>query len=160
MNELVNTYYRENYNALVKKVKNRAGSPENAEDVVQEAFTRALKYFDSYLPHLKFEKWFGVILSNTLKDYQNDSRMAGLTKNIDDAIDELEPIIPNHIKDHFRNHMDKLSAHKASYNKEIIRLNILFGYSPKEISELLGLAQSTVRNSLSTFTKEVMEIYG
>ena len=159
MNELVNNYYRENYDALVKKVKNRAGSPENAEDVVQEAFTRALKYFDSYLPHLQFERWFGVILSNTLKTYQNECRMAGLTKNIDDALDELEPVVPDHIKDHFRNHMDKLSNSKGSYNKEIIRLHILFGYTSKEISELLGISNGAVRNSISAFTKEVVGIY-
>lgn len=158
MNEVVDKYYRENYDLLVKRVKSRAGSQENAEDVVQEAFTRALKYYKSCSNN--FERWFSVILSNTLKDHQKDLRLAGLTKSIDDSLNELEPIIPNHVKDLFRAHMDKLSAHKASYNKEIIRLNILFGYNSKEISQLLGLANGTVRNSLSMFTKEVQEIYG
>lgn len=157
MNEVVNNYYKENYDLLVKRVKNRAGSVENAEDVVQEAFTRALKYYKSC--SIDFDRWFKVILSNTLKDYQKDSRMAGLTKNIDDVVGELEPIIPDHVKDIFRGHMDRLSLLKPSFNKEIIRLNVLFGYGPNEIAELLGLAKSTVKNSLSQFTKEVKEIY-
>lgn len=157
MNEVICNYYKENYDLLVKRVKSRAGSAENAEDVVQEAFTRALKYYGSC--SIDFDRWFSVILSNTLKSYQKDLRLAGLTKNIDDAIDELEPVIPDHVKELFRDHMDRLSLLKPSFNKEIIRLNILFGYTPSEIAEVLGLTRKTVSNNLSLFTKEVKEIY-
>jgi len=158
MNKVVDKYYRENYESLVKRTKNAAGSIENSEDIVQEAFSRALKYFDSC--SIDFDRWFKVILSRVLKDHQRDSRLAGLTKNIDDTIDELEPIIPDHIKDFFRDHMNKLSLTKPSYNKEIIRLNILFGYDPKEISESLDVSIKIVKNNLYLFSKEVKEIYG
>jgi RNA polymerase sigma-70 factor (ECF subfamily) len=158
MNETIDKYYRENYDLLVKRVKNRAGSPENAEDVVQEAFSRAIKYFNSCSSN--FDRWFSVILSNTLKDYQKELRLGGLTKNIDDAINELEPIIPNHIKDHFRAHMDQLANAKTSCSKEVIKLHILYGYTSKEIAEILGLSNGYVKNNISLFTKEVGEMYG
>lgn len=158
MNEVVDKYYRENYENLVKRTKNRLGSTEDAEDAVQNAFVNALKYYESCT--IDFDRWFKVILSNSCKKVERERRAGGLTRNIDDVLEELEPVIPDHIKDFFRLHMDRLSLTKASYNKEIIRLNILFGYEPKEISELLGLARSTVRNSLLAFNKEVKEIYG
>lgn len=158
MDKVIDAYYRENYDDLVKKLTYRLGNTQNAEDAVQEAFTRAVKYYESC--NVDFTRWFRVLLSNVIKDAQKDLRMAGLTKNIDDVVEELEPIIPNHVKDYFRNHVDRLSGEKKSYNKEIIRLHVLFGYTTKEVSEALGLSHSTVRNSLVEFTKEVKEIYG
>lgn len=159
MNKVIDTYYRENFNLLVKRCGGRLGSVQDGEDAVQETFLRAIKYFESYDSRVKFAKWFEGILANVVRDSQREIRMAGLTKNIDEAIDELEPTIPDHVKDHFRNHMDLLSKHKASYDKEVVRLHILFGYTSKEISQLLGLANGTVRNSISCFCKEVQEIY-
>lgn len=158
MNKIIDAYYRENYDALVKRLSYRLGTRENAEDTVQEAFTRAVKYYESC--SVDFDRWFKVLLANAVKDAQGDMRMAGLTKSIDDATDELEPIIPDHVKDFFRGHMDKLSLTKPSYNKEVVRLNILFGYDPREISEQLDLSINFVKNSLKAFTKEVKEIYG
>lgn len=157
MNETVNTYYRENYDKLVKKIKSRVDRPEDAEDVVQEAFGRALKYFNSCSSD--FDRWFKVILSNSLKDYQRESKLGGITKNIDDVMDELEVIIPNHIKDHFRNHMDDLSRGKSSYDREIMRLHILFGYNHKEISQILGITTKTVQRHLLLLMAEILELY-
>jgi RNA polymerase sigma factor (sigma-70 family) len=158
MNKVIDAYYRENYDALVKRLSYRLGTRENAEDTVQEAFTRAVKYYESC--SVDFDRWFKVLLANAVKDAQGDIRTAGLTKSIDDATDELEPIIPNHIKDLFRDHMGALSKTKPSFNTEVIRLNILFGYTPREISEQLNLSINVVTNNLVAFTKEVKEIYG
>jgi RNA polymerase sigma factor (sigma-70 family) len=158
MNKVVDTYYRENYDALVKRLSYRLGTRENAEDAVQEAFARAIKYFESC--NIDFDRWFKVLLANVVKAAQNDLRMAGLAKSIDDSLEELEPIVPDHVKDLFRNHMDRLANGKASFTKEIIRLHILFGYNSKEIAGLVGLTNGSVRNVLTDFTKEVQEIYG
>ena len=38
----IEDYYAKNWNRLVKSYTSRCGNPHDAEDVVQEAFTRAL----------------------------------------------------------------------------------------------------------------------
>lgn len=157
MNKVVDTYYRENYNALIKRSKNRLGSIQDAEDAVQDAFVNALKYFESC--SIDFDRWFKVILSNACKKVEREKRAAGLTKSIDDAMDEVEPHIPDHIKDHFRNHMEQLANAKVSYNKEVVRLHILYGYTSKEISELLGISNDLAKKNISLFVQEVREIY-
>src|SRR3546814_8875926 len=98
MNKVIDAYYRENYDSLVKRLSYRLGTRENAEDTVQEAFTRAVKYYESC--SVDFDRWFKVLLANAVKDAQGDIRTAGLTKSIDDATDELEPIIPNRSEEH------------------------------------------------------------
>jgi len=45
MNKQLERFYKTNYLTLIKRVSHRAGGPYNAEDVVQEAFVRALKYW-------------------------------------------------------------------------------------------------------------------
>src|SRR3546814_15218451 len=87
MNKVIDAYYRENYDALVKRLSYRLGTRENAEDTVQEAFTRAVKYYESC--SVDFDRWFKALLANAVKDAQGDIRTAGLTKSIDDATDEI-----------------------------------------------------------------------
>jgi RNA polymerase sigma-70 factor (ECF subfamily) len=40
------------------------GNPADAGDVVQEAFIRAMRYFESYDPTMPFEAWLNTILRN------------------------------------------------------------------------------------------------
>jgi len=66
--KVIEDYYRKNFKRLVNISRGRAGSYHNAEDVVQEAFTRALKYHKSYNPAMTaFDAWFSRILDNSLR---------------------------------------------------------------------------------------------
>jgi RNA polymerase sigma-70 factor (ECF subfamily) len=40
------------------------GNPADAGDVVQEAFLRAMRYFENYDKTLPFEAWFNAIMRN------------------------------------------------------------------------------------------------
>jgi RNA polymerase sigma-70 factor (ECF subfamily) len=157
MNTIIDEYYRENYEQLIKRLSYRLGSPENAEDAVQEAFTRAVKYYKSCTSD--FDRWFKVIMSNVVKDFQKEIRLAGLTKSIEDSYEELDPIVTDHIRACFRSHMEKLSDSKRSFDKEILRLNILFGYNRKEIAQILGISDRTVKRKLDFLIAEVQELY-
>ena len=61
--DIIEEFYKENFDKLVVQLSRRAGSLENAEDIVQEAFLRALTYKDAYNPKLnQFSTWFNGIL--------------------------------------------------------------------------------------------------
>ena len=152
------TYFKENYDALVKKIVRRAGSPENAEDVVQEAFFRAMKYWDSYSPEQKLGAWLNTIMVNACRDHLKNDRMLGMTVEIsDDQFDPVELPLTDH--DTLRQ-VQKLMRKKSYPQSEIIRLYYFKGYKPIEIKEILDVKHGTVRQTVLRFKEEVQEKLG
>lgn len=151
-------YFQKEYNTLIKKVARRAGSPENAEDVVQEAFFRACKYWSSYNPETKLGAWFNTILNNACKDKMREDRMMGMTVDIDD--ENLEPVVVEEIDHGAIAHIKKLIHGKNESQKEILRLYYEKGYKPTEIKEILDAEYGTIRQTIWRFKEEVKEKLG
>ena len=85
--KLIEDYYRENFDSLVIRTINKAGGKANAEDIVQEAFTRALTYYTSYVPDIyEFGAWFSRILDNTSKDFHRVEKNKGMVIDVDEDL--------------------------------------------------------------------------
>lgn len=96
-NEVIGKYYEEEYANLVRRITFRAGSPENAEDIVQEAFTLAIKYFNSYDPEADFGGWFDAILNNATRKFKRDERLYGMCEEFEEEEHEgLEMDVLHH----------------------------------------------------------------
>lgn len=78
-------YYAENFDTLVKRYANRSGSVQNAEDVVQEAFARALKYLPTFDGKKPLENWFSRILQNSFREFRIAERNYGMNMTNEDA---------------------------------------------------------------------------
>lgn len=160
VNEEINKYYRENYDLLVKRMKNKLSSQQDAEDVVQEAFTRALQYYESFNPRVSpLDVWFNRILTNCFKRFSTERRLGGLTKNLEDSLDQIEPTLENFISKMTSREVIKLILLKPDDQKEILSLNITFGYKPEEISILTGKSSGYIKKSLNKFLNEMKEVY-
>jgi RNA polymerase sigma-70 factor (ECF subfamily) len=61
---LVQRYHKQAYNAAYRLTGNHA----DAEDLTQEAFVRAFRFFDTYRRDLPFENWLFRIISNLFVD--------------------------------------------------------------------------------------------
>lgn len=155
--DVLEVYYRENYNTLIKRLNSRLGSMQDAEDVVQEAFYNAFKYHKSCV--IDLDRWFNVILTNTRKKFESERRLGGLTKNIDDCLHELDPIISDHIGTLTKEEIKKLVLNTVGEYGEVLRLNLIFGYSPREIAIITNVKNQTIRNYLRKFTNELKELY-
>lgn len=95
-NKIIETHYRKNYKTLVKRMTNRVPHHSHAlaEELVQEAYVRALQYYKTYDTNRPFERWFSLILNNAASDqlkYENGTSALSLN---DDEVD-LEPFILN-----------------------------------------------------------------
>jgi len=69
------------------------GNSADAGDVVQEAFLRAMRYFDKYDPTLPFEAWFNAIMRNVyLSSLRQTSsrRSVSLSAKVDEDSASLE----------------------------------------------------------------------
>lgn len=161
MNEVIDKHYKENYEILLKRVNRRLGCLEDAEDVVQEAFSRAIEYYNSYNPKKckYFNNWFDVILNNVYKKFITEKKSGGMTKSLDDSLDEIQPVLPDHYKSISKKELKRLINSRSGDSKEVISLNINFGYNPSEIKLLTGYKLTFIYNTIKSFSKEIKELY-
>src|SRR5580692_429432 len=107
--------------------------PQDAEDIVQEAYLRAFKFFGGYQGG-DARSWVLKIVRNTSYSFLEKNRPAELAEEFDEALDEL-PV-------NFR---------------EVIVLRELEGMAYKEIAEVKGVPIGTVMSSLARARTQLRE---
>lgn len=147
----IEEFYRDNYSTLVKRLKRRAGGEENAEDVLQEAFYRALKYWDSYNPDKQpIGAWFNTIMNNTLKRHQSEQMQGGATIPYDEHEHEEGYDCPAEDNLRLEEVIGKLSKCNER-NRNILYLYFIKGYRIKEIQDVVGGGYSGIRMLIHRF---------
>lgn len=155
-NDLVSSLFASDYDKYVQKARNRVG--DYAEDCVQEAFCRAMKYFNAFNPHkASFANWFSTILNNCINDQQRVMRLGGASEEATD--DNVEPIEDLGVDIRTVSEVHELINSKKGLYYDILDLHFIKGYKPLEIKEVLGANIHTIRIYLSNFNKEVRELY-
>ena len=142
--------YRE-YLAMAKRFTDR--DEYLAEDIVQEAFARALKYRKSFNnSYGTLEDWFRGILYKAGLDFKSEERMSGMTREVKewDLSTDVET-------GKLKKMLQELSSEVAlltGQNKHICHLYFLCGYKPREICEVLNVPNSTVHVSVYRFAEK------
>lgn len=150
------TFYRANFDRFVKRFTRRAGTKEAAEDVVQEAFERALRYFDSYDPARSFDGWFNRILSNSLREYKNKEK-GGPTIEFDE--EEADGVDCKQYARHlWKQIRDEMELYEDAH-KEVLHLYFLHGYRPRDISRVVELRYRNIETILQRFKTFIKEKY-
>lgn len=160
INEL-EAYYRENFNKLVKSMSYRCHNVQDAEDVVQTAFERAIKYWETSNPgEDKLGAWFGTILRNSWKDNQAVVRLGAVTKPLDSSTKEIEPVLPDHITPLIVKEVRAMVAAEPAHIREMLRLHLEFGLGQGEISSILeGVSKKRVNDAIRNFRTKVLKRY-
>lgn len=150
-------YFEKEYNKLVQKVTRRAGSHENAEDIVQESFYRACKYWDSYNGKQKLGAWFNTIMNNAAKDKLRDDRLLGMSVELEEH--HIEPV---EMKEevYAEAKVLELIAGKSAEHQEVLKLYFLNHYKPIEIKQVLDMELGTVKQIVFRFKEEIKEKLG
>lgn len=130
------------------------GSVSMAEDCVSEAVCLAFENLPNLKKNEAFKSWMFKILHNCCKNAQK-------IKHIEKGNMELSEAknVSSAEKDHserisLRNALKKLSVEE----KEIMALYYSSGYNSKEIGEILGLRDSTVRSKIHRATAKLREM--
>jgi len=157
--QLIHQHYVNNRRDLLKRIGRRAGTPENAEDVVQEAFVRALKYADSFdAGRRPFEVWFGSILHNALRDFKRDELNYGMCLEFDEEI--ADGIHMSQTDEHLIRKIEEMIDAKKDDTCEVLHLYFNYGYKPSEISEIMEIENKTIRMAVLRFKEEVRKNLG
>lgn len=148
-------YYSANFLNLVKKVYRSCGNYHDAEDVVQEAFERAIKYIDTCKD---MDRWFKTILRNTYKDYVKNLMSWPVTKPLEDHTNDIEPIVVDQTRPALFRQVMKLVNKERLPNRLVLTLHIQYGFTEGEINNLVeDISVSKIRNIISYFKGKLIK---
>ncbi|MBI1923358.1 sigma-70 family RNA polymerase sigma factor [Candidatus Poribacteria bacterium] len=152
--ELVRRYQR----TVVRTARLWTKTPEDAADVAQETFLRAYKYLGRFKEGEKFINWLLAIATNTAKTWlmregKANERFVPLEETEEAVLNQrnYEIYSGGAIQRQVRDAITELSE----VNRTVVYLYYICGYSYAEISQQLGVPQSTVRSRLQEARKQL-----
>ncbi len=130
----------------------------DAEDMVQEAYLRAFKFFGGYYGG-DFRAWLLTIVRNTCYTWLQHNRMLRQAESIDDKLDELEADFSDPELLLLRN-IDSQIVRQALQElpvefREVVVLREMEGLSYKEIATVVDLPLGTVMSRLARGRKRL-----
>lgn len=133
---------------------------EEAEDVLQDAFTYAFSKLDTFRFESTFGAWLKRIVVNTSINYLKKRRVELVYTDAsydilpdDDAVDYGKI---NFEVERVRRAIDQL----PNGYRVIFSLYLLEGYDHKEIAEILNISESTSKSQFLRAKKKIKEILG
>src|SRR6202451_1666304 len=135
-------------------------NPHDAEDIVQEAYLRAFKFFGGYQGG-DARAWVLKIVRNTSYSFLEKNRPAELAEEFDEKVhtDVVEPpgaeaaLLQSADSRMLREALDELPVNF----REVIVLRELEGMSYKEIAEVTGVPMGTVMSGLARARAQLRE---
>lgn len=152
--------FREHWDEFIKKISRRCVNPSDAEDVVAEAFKRAIQYKDSYNPERQaIHVWIFCIVLNSYHDYISDLFKRGMSVPLNDAhVDGYERDFEGiATAEQVVKEIDKLSEGPT---KDCLSMYFGLGMTPKEIALVAPVNAKFVRNSVYRFKEFIIEKLG
>jgi RNA polymerase sigma-70 factor (ECF subfamily) len=124
----------------------------DAEDIVQEAYLRALKFFGGYHGG-DSRAWILKIVRNTSYSFLEKNRSAGQAVEFDEKLHTTETGQPD-VEATLLQSVDSRALRKALEElpvnfREVLILRELEGLSYKEIAEVMGVPMGTVMSGLA-----------
>jgi RNA polymerase sigma factor (sigma-70 family) len=129
----------------------------DAEDIVQEAFLRALRSFNTFIPGRDARAWLLAIVRNSCRTWQRQNRSHETTHLEDDSqavgtwLDPEAVLIKNANSQVVRGALDELPFEY----REILVLRELEELSYKEIAQIVEIPLGTVMSRLSRARREL-----
>ncbi len=135
----------------------------DAEDIVQDACLRALKYFDSFRGEgeSSARAWLLTIVRNTAYSRKGRRRVEAATTEFDEA-QHSSAVAEEHpegalLQEDAKETLGRALEQLAPEFREVIVLRELEGLSYKEISEVAGVPVGTVMSRLSRARTRLQE---
>jgi len=151
--KLVQRHHKQAYNVAYRLT----GNHNDAEDLTQEAFVRAFRFFDNYRRELPFENWLFRIMSNLFID-ETRRRSKIKTQSIDAPIagtdlmmeipDEREQPENQVLHEELDEEIQKALMTLPPDFKMAVILADIEGLSYEEIAQAMNCSLGTVRSRL------------
>jgi len=152
--------YKHKINAyLLRSVRNY----EDAEELTVEVFFKAYRALDGWQPQARFSTWLYKIAHNLSIDHHRAKLRRPIYSLDDEALAIEEPNATDvgsdpawQLEENDRNRVIRLAVDQLSPNqKAVFMLNRYEGLQIKEITEVLGIAEGTVKIHLHRAMKKL-----
>lgn len=134
---------------------------EDAEDLLQETFLKALKYKDKFQDQTNLKAWLYTIMKNTfINNYRRNVRKRTIIDTTDDdyfvnSTKKVSPVSPESTY----NHKEIMKTVEELNDECRIPFQMHFdGYKYKEIADELGMPIGTVKSRIFLARKKLTEV--
>ena len=142
--DLYQTYSSRLYGTCLKYAKN----PTDAEDILQEGFIKIFRYLNYYRGEGSLEGWMRRIMINTSLNFYKRKNLFNKIIDFDD-VHAVYPIEHEIIGKISFNELLLLVKGMPDGYRTVFSLNIMQGYTHKEIGEMMNISVSTSKSQLS-----------
>ncbi len=129
----------------------------SAKDILQESLIQILKSIPRYKEQGTFEAWMKRIVINTAIKYFNKNSFKNELYTIDDQPEQSIP--SNAYANMAADELWELIRRLPENYRTVFNLHAIEGYSHREISELLGIEESTSRSQLTRARSMLRKIF-
>jgi RNA polymerase sigma factor (sigma-70 family) len=152
--EAITTFYKKNYKHLVNRMVGRVPNNSHAiaEEVVQDAFVRALEYWRTFDQSREIAPWFNRILAFSLRETIRKENGGPLS--LDDEDQFLEPFVLNDdidIPPDIVRIVQKAISEQPNDKREVLHMFFNLGMKTREIEECTNLNHSNIRQIIRRF---------
>jgi len=146
--------YQEHHGRILRLCRILLSNPEEAEDVAQEVFVKALDYWGNNSMPESWPRWLTTVAINTCRDRRRSSWWKRWLKSTDDFDEREYPdehaavehqVIRREQYERIWQRLRKLSRRQ----QEVFALRYIEGWSTQEVSEALGLTPGSVKRHLT-----------
>ena len=150
------------FGSLYSTARWLTGNREEAEDLVQESYAKALRGFSSYQQGTNFRAWLYRILRNAFLTSKAGLRMASLDAEEDDVPEPSTAVTPESIlvSRYEREAVQAVLAGLPVNFREVIVLCDVEEMSYQEIAATLGIPVGTVMSRLSRARRAMRQRLG
>jgi RNA polymerase sigma factor (sigma-70 family) len=153
----IEEFYRKNFDIKVRLITRlMLGDKSSAEDIVQEAFCRAIKFEDTFDERVaSFETWFNSILFNCFREHKN--------MMFNKPINNTQELCPEHLIQEINadnsEERRRIIEHKIrkvpnSIHRRVLTLFFIYGYNSREIGQLGEVTQTNVTTIVTRFREK------
>lgn len=150
----LNTLLTQNFPILKGYIIKITGSPDVAQDVIQEALLKAVLNIKKFNPKAKFSTWLITIGTNVYRDMlRKTKRIVPLEEDIIAEDYNTEKIVMSNME--YKEILDILNS--MPYEKKaVFILKHYYNYKYEEIAKILNCPIGTVRSRLHNCIKNII----
>lgn len=146
----------------IKKAYSILNNHHDAEDIAEESVLRAIEKIDTIKKPSEFPAWIRRVAENKAKDYIKKDKPTYMGEDFEYTTNDLnsdQSVVPEKMADSQEN-IDlykKLISKLTDDQRNALVLNRIEGYKTREIAEMLGCSENTIKSRIHQGEKKLVK---